>query len=105
MAEYFSMIAEQIGISVWLLGVVFAWGLAWKLIALWKSARKGSVAWFVVLALLNTVGILPILYIFVFSKLKSGKTTLKKVVKKKKPKKKVQKKKPRKKKFVKKKKK
>ncbi|HUS51396.1 MAG TPA: DUF5652 family protein [Candidatus Paceibacterota bacterium] len=85
MAEYFSVIAEQIGISVWLLGVFFAWSLAWKIIALWKSARKGSVAWFVILALLNTVGILPILYIFVFSKLKSYQRKPKRMVKKKKP--------------------
>jgi len=40
----------------------------WKGIALWKAARNKSLAWFVVLFIVNTAGILEILYIFVFSK-------------------------------------
>lgn len=40
----------------------------WKMYALWTSARKNSVGWFIVIALINTIGILEILYIFVFSK-------------------------------------
>jgi hypothetical protein len=36
--------------------------------ALWKSAREGSKVWFVVLLVVNTVGILDILYLYVFSK-------------------------------------
>ena len=70
MEEYFSVIAEEFGIAVWLLSIILIWSLAWKLVALGKSARKGSVVWFVVLAIFNTLGILPILYIFVFSKMK-----------------------------------
>ncbi len=62
-------ISSELGISPWLLMIVVAWSLAWKLGALWKSARKGSIIWFVVLGVINTVGILEILYIFVFSKL------------------------------------
>ena len=50
--------------------IVIIWSQVWKLLALWKSARKGSSVWFVVLALLNTIGILEILYIFVFSEMK-----------------------------------
>lgn len=45
------------------------WSLAWKGVALWKSAKKESKAWFVVMLILNTAGILEILYIFVFSKM------------------------------------
>ena len=70
MAEYLATIGEQLGISVWLFIVILIWSIVWKLLGLWKSARKGSVIWFIVLALFNTVGILPILYIFVFSKMK-----------------------------------
>ncbi len=44
------------------------WGIAWKGWALWKSAREDSKVWFVVLFFLNTLGILDILYIFMFSK-------------------------------------
>lgn len=70
MADYLATIGEQLGISMWLFIVILIWSLVWKLLALWKSARKGSVVWFIILAIFNTVGILPILYIFVFSKMK-----------------------------------
>ena len=46
------------------------WSLVWKGFALWKAARNTSKVWFVVLLLVNTVGILEILYIFVFGKKK-----------------------------------
>jgi len=64
--------------------VASLWETVWKLIALWKAARKGSLAWFIVLAILNTVGILPILYIFVFSKMgkkQSSKPAIKQTMK------------------------
>lgn len=86
MATSLSLIASELGMSIWLLVVIMAWSLVWKLAALWKSARKGSLIWFIILALINTVGILEILYIFVLSKMDlSGK---KKKVKKKSRKKK-----------------
>jgi len=43
------------------------WILVWKGLALWKAARKNHRAWFVALFILNTVGILDILYIYFFS--------------------------------------
>lgn len=81
MADYFTTIATQLGISIWILIVVLVWSLTWKLVALWKSARNKHLVWFIVLAVFNTVGILPILYIFVFSKM--GKKKKKQVKKKK----------------------
>lgn len=48
--------------------LLIAWSLIWKGWALWISARKDSKLWFVALLILNTVGILEILYIFFFSK-------------------------------------
>ncbi len=47
------------------------WSLVWKGWALWRAAKDDNKIWFVVLLVLNTVGILEILYIFVFSKSKS----------------------------------
>ena len=52
------------------LAIIIVWTLVWKGIALWKSARKNSPVWFIVLLVVNTLGILEILYIFLFSKLK-----------------------------------
>lgn len=52
-----------------------AWTLPWKGVALWKAARNGSKPWFVVLLIVNTLGLLEILYIFVFSKPKKATPT------------------------------
>lgn len=51
---------------IWLLPVIIIlaiWEGIWKLIALWKSARNNELAWFICIALINTIGILPIVYI------------------------------------------
>jgi hypothetical protein len=52
--------------------LLIIWTFVWKALALWKSARKGDVAWFIVMSLVNTLGILEILYIYIFSE-KSNK--------------------------------
>jgi len=70
--EYLSTLADQLGISLWLLIVILIWSLVWKLLAFWKSARKKQVIWFIVFALVNTIGILEILYIYVFSDMKKN---------------------------------
>lgn len=44
------------------------WSIAWKGWALWVAARKGSKPWYIALLVINTAGILEILYIYVFSK-------------------------------------
>ena len=44
------------------------WDGTWKVIALWKSARNNQLAWFVCIAIFNTLGILPIVYILFFQK-------------------------------------
>ena len=39
-----------------------------KGVALWKAARNSSKPWFIVLLLVNSVGILDLIYIFLISK-------------------------------------
>jgi hypothetical protein len=51
------------------------WDGVWKLIALWKSARHDQLAWFICLAIFNTAGILPIVYILFFQKTAPASTT------------------------------
>ncbi len=53
---------------------VVIWSLAWKGVALWKAGRRNDVGWFVALLIVNTLGILEILYIFIFSKRKPENT-------------------------------
>ncbi len=50
--------------------LVMLWTIPWKGVALWKSAKKNHKAWFVVMLIVNTLAILEILYIYVFSKKK-----------------------------------
>lgn len=50
------------------------WSLAWKGFALWRAARNAHRNWFIVLLLVNTVGILEMLYIFAFSQKKNPQT-------------------------------
>lgn len=44
------------------------WSLVWKGWALWKAAKADSSVWFIILLILNTAGILDIIYIFLISK-------------------------------------
>ncbi len=48
--------------------IVLVWSFIWKGLALWRAARRGETYWFVALLIINTLGILEILYLYVFSK-------------------------------------
>ena len=56
-----------------LIFIAAVWSVIWKGMALWRAARIGDKRWFVILLIVNTLGILEILYLYVFSK-KSDKT-------------------------------
>lgn len=51
----------------WILIVIVFWTLLWKGVALWRAARNEHAGWFIALLILNTLGILEIIYIFFFS--------------------------------------
>ena len=55
---------ELSGGAIATLVILMVWSLIWKGIALWKSSRLSHKKWFVALLVINTVGILEILYIF-----------------------------------------
>lgn len=50
--------------------IFLAWIFFWKAVALWQSARHGSSLWFGVFLVVNTLGILEIIYLFKVLKLK-----------------------------------
>lgn len=52
------------------------WVTLWKGLALWKSAGKKQLLWFLILLTINTMGILEIAYIFYLNKwdIDKGKT-------------------------------
>jgi hypothetical protein len=52
----------------WLIPVIIVvgiWDTVWKLIGMWKAARQNHLAWFICMAIFNTIGILPIIYILI----------------------------------------
>jgi len=53
---------------IWLFIVIGAFEFVLKAFALWHSARSRQLAWFVVLIIFNTAGILPIIYLLFFRK-------------------------------------
>jgi len=55
----------------WIIWLAVLWTIPWKGVALWKAAKNNHKWWFVALLVINTLGILKILYIFVFSKRKT----------------------------------
>ena len=51
-----------------LFGLVIIWSLSIKGFALWKSARNGHKTWFVFMLIVNSLGILELIYLIWFSK-------------------------------------
>lgn len=46
--------------------VIFLWAIVLKGFALWHAARNGQKEWFVILLVINTLGILEIVYLVWF---------------------------------------
>lgn len=65
-------LASRLGLGIptltALILILALWSVTWKGLALWKSAKRNEKWWFIALLLINTVGILEILYLYVFSK-------------------------------------
>ena len=46
--------------------IIALWDLTWKLIAMWKSSRRDQLIWFIFLGIINSAGILPIIYLLIY---------------------------------------
>jgi hypothetical protein len=60
----------ETSILFWLIPLII-WEAAWKGIALWKTGRNNQLKWSVAILILNTAGILPIVYLNFFQKNKN----------------------------------
>jgi len=60
----------SVGIFAPALILLVLWSMFWKGLALWHSARRSQSWWFVVIVVVNTVGILEIIYLFAVARLK-----------------------------------
>lgn len=55
--------------SQYIFPILYIWSAIWKGFALWKAAKKDAKVWFVLIFVLNTMGLLEILYIFLLHKI------------------------------------
>ena len=76
---YLDIVSMSAGIPKGLLLVVLLWEITWKGLGMWRAGRKNQPIWFILILILNTVGILPIIYLLIS---KDGKKTPKKKRKK-----------------------
>tara|TARA_Y100001960_G_C14010560_1_gene511148 strand:- start:92 stop:268 length:177 start_codon:yes stop_codon:yes gene_type:complete len=47
-----------------LLLLAVLWEIYWKYFALWAAANRGDKTWFLAILIFNTIGILPIYYLY-----------------------------------------
>jgi len=59
-------------IYYWLIPLI-VWSITWKVLALWKAARNRQLGWFLFLFVINSAGVLEILYIYYYQRDKSPK--------------------------------
>ncbi|MEI6511619.1 MAG: DUF5652 family protein [Candidatus Uhrbacteria bacterium] len=58
------------GLMMSTLLLVVLWSIFWKGLALWHAAKRNEAGWFVAILLVNTVGILEMIYLFGVAKVK-----------------------------------
>lgn len=61
--------------------ILFIWSILWKGFALWRAAKYGQKSWFIAILVVNSVGILEIIYLFGFAKEKLTLKELRSLVK------------------------
>ena len=65
-------------LNPFILFALLIWSMFWKILAIWRAAKGNQRYWFVALLILNTFGILEIVYLFRFAKEKLSLEDLKK---------------------------
>lgn len=48
--------------------VLVIWELVWKDVALWRASQHDRLAWFIAIFIINSAGLLPIIYLLLHRK-------------------------------------
>ncbi|MEK7632908.1 MAG: DUF5652 family protein [Patescibacteria group bacterium] len=72
MMNGFGLFGTNMGITIFSFGMMalIVWSFIWKGLALWHSAKRKEPWWFIAILLVNTAGILEIIYLFAVAKMK-----------------------------------
>ena len=62
--ESINLLSSLAGVNPVFIALAVAWTLIWKGFALWRSAELRQKYWFIAILLINTLGILEIIYLF-----------------------------------------
>jgi predicted permease len=49
--------------QLYLIAILAVWELIWKGLALWKAAKRRQPVWFIAILVINSAGVLPIVYL------------------------------------------
>jgi hypothetical protein len=70
MEQFNVLFANDLGVSPLVVILLAIWVIFWKGCSLWIAAKNDKKLWFVALLVINTLGILEIIYIFFVAKKK-----------------------------------
>lgn len=70
LANGLAEVPEWFHTFLFFLPVLIIWSILWKGLALWHAGRRGQAWWFAAILVINTVGILEIIYLFAILKVR-----------------------------------
>lgn len=70
MEQFNVFFANGLGVSPLVVGIIAIWVLFWKGCSLWIAVKSDQKWWFLALLIINTLGILELIYIFFVAKKK-----------------------------------
>lgn len=79
---------SMMGFIGWMIIPFLLWSITWKGLALWHAARRDDKPWFIILLVINTMGVLEIIYLLLVVRLFSDKGSTKSIASPKKKKRK-----------------
>lgn len=62
-----TILGKYVLLVVVVLLIVAIWDIVWKLLAMWRASKRNEPVWFVLIMIINSMGIVPILYL-IFTK-------------------------------------
>jgi len=64
---------SMMGFIGWMIIPFLLWSITWKGLALWHAAKREDKPWFIILLIVNTMGILEIIYLALVVRLFTNK--------------------------------